>query len=80
MINAHVDVAKDPYVFDLNVNSCTYNITNFLLRAGKGESTFLFLAQPALKEYADEYNNSGGLYGQNLKYEAEKESKYKLIY
>lgn len=80
MINAHVDVAKDPYVFDLNVNSCTYNITNFLLRAGKGESTFLFLAQPALKEFADEYNNSGGLYGQNLKYEAEKESKYKLIY
>ena len=79
MVNAHVDVAKDPYVFDLNVNSCTYNITNFLLRAGKGESTFLFLAQPALKEYADEYNNSGGLYGQNLKYEAEKTSKYALL-
>lgn len=79
MINAHVDVAKDPYVFDLNINSCTYNITNFLLRAGKGESTFLFLAQPALKEYADEFNNYGGLYGQNLKYEAEKASKYALL-
>ncbi len=79
MINAHVDVAKDPYVFDLNINSCTYNITNFLLRAGKGESTFLFLAQPALKEYADEFNNYGGLYGQNLKFEDKKGSKYKLL-
>lgn len=83
MINAHVDVAKDPYVFDLNINSCTYNMTNFLLRAGKGESTFLFLAQPALKEYADEYNNYGGLYGQNLrssfKSDTEKTSKYKLL-
>lgn len=79
MINAHVDVAKDPYVFDLNINSCTYNMTNFLLRAGKGESTFLFLAQPALKEYADEFNNYGGLYGQNLKYEPEKSSKYALL-
>lgn len=79
MINAHVDVAKDPYVFDLNINSCTYNMTNFLIRAGKGESTFLFLAQPALKEYADEYNNYGGLYGQNLKYEEKKDSKYQLL-
>ena len=83
MINAHVDVAKDPYVFDLNINSCTYNMTNFLLRAGKGESTFLFLAQPALKEYADEYNNYGGLYGQNLrsnvKSDTEKTPKYRLL-
>lgn len=83
MINAHVDVAKDPYVFDLNINSCTYNMTNFLLRAGKGESTFLFLAQPALKEYADEYNNYGGLYGQNLrsqyKSDTEKSKKYELL-
>ena len=83
MINAHVDVAKDPYVFDLNINSCTYNMTNFLLRAGKGESTFLFLAQPALKEYADEYNNYGGLYGQNLrsqyKSDTEKTKKHKLL-
>lgn len=83
MINAHVDVAKDPYVFDLNINSCTYNMTNFLLRAGKGESTFLFLAQPALKEYADEYNNYGGLYGQNLrsniKSDTKKPSRDKLL-
>jgi hypothetical protein len=45
MVNAHVDVAKDPYIFDLNVNHATYNYANFLIRAGKGLSTFTFLAQ-----------------------------------
>lgn len=66
MINAHVDVAKDPYVFTLNVNSATYNYANFLLRAGKGISTFTFLTQPILVEYATKINSSGGVYGQNL--------------
>lgn len=62
MVNAHVDVAKDAYVFDLNVNQATYNHTNFLLRAGMGMSTFHFLAQPILKDYANALNVSGGLY------------------
>lgn len=66
MVNAHVDVAKDPYVFDLNVNQTTYNHANLLLRAGMGISTFTFLAQPALKDYASTLNNAGGLYGDNL--------------
>ena len=66
MVNAHVDVAKDPYVFDLNVNQFTYNHANFLLRAGMGMSTFTFLAQPALKDYANTMNNAGGIYGGNL--------------
>lgn len=66
MVNAHVDVAKDPYVFILNVNKYTYNHTNFLLRAGKGISTFSFLAQPILKELAARVNNSGGIYGNNI--------------
>lgn len=66
MVNAHVDVAKDPYVFDLNVNQTTYNHANLLIRAGMGLSTFTFLAQPALKDYADTVNNAGGLYGDNI--------------
>ena len=66
MVNAHVDVAKDPYVFDLNVNQQTYNHANLLIRAGMGISTFTFLAQPSLKDYANTLNNSGGLYGDNL--------------
>ena len=66
MVNAHVDVAKDPYVKIINVNQFTYNHCNFLLRAGKGMSTFTFLAQPILKTYASRVNNSGGIYGNNL--------------
>lgn len=66
MVNANVDVAKDPYVFSLNVNKFTYKYTNFLLRAGKGLSTFTLLAQPLLKDYANLVNNGGGIYGKNL--------------
>ena len=66
MVNAHVDVAKDPYIFTLNVNQATYNHVNLLLRAGKGIRTFVFIAQPILKQYADEVNNVGGSYGRNI--------------
>lgn len=66
MVNAHVDVAKDPYIFTLNVNKATYNHVNFLLRAGMGLSALSFIAQPVLKEYAALANNLGGLYGKNL--------------
>lgn len=63
MVNAHVDVAKDAYVFDLNVNSATYNMCNLLLRCGYGKQTFLFLAQDCLKQYAQAVMNAGGIYG-----------------
>lgn len=66
MVNAHVDVAKDPYIFDMNINSCTYNMTNFLIRAGKGLSTFTFIAQPAIKAFADLKQQSNSIYGNNL--------------
>ena len=66
MINAHVDVAKDPYIFTLNVNKATYNYITFLLRAGKSISTFSFIAQPAIKQFANKMNDSGGLYGNNI--------------
>lgn len=66
MVNIHVDVAKDPIVFDVNVNQFTYNHTAFLLRTGNGLSTFTFLSQPALVEYANVINNAGGIYGDNI--------------
>lgn len=66
MVNAHVDVAKDPYVFAINVNKATYNHVCFLLRAGMGLSTFTFMSQPILKEYANLIMDSGGFYGQNI--------------
>ena len=63
MINAHVDVAKDPYVIRLNVRQYTYNICNFLLRVGFGKNTFYFLPQAILKEMAVAYERADGIYG-----------------
>ena len=69
MINAHVDVAKDPYIIVLNVNKATYNMASFLLRTGKGRNTFLFLAQPALKEYANRKIMNEGVIGVSKQYD-----------
>ena len=62
LINAHVDVAKDPYIIRLNVRNLTFNMTNFLIRSGKGESTFYFLPQQILKDFAIEYDKYSGFY------------------
>lgn len=84
MVNAHVDVAKDAYIFDINVNQATYDHTTFLLRAGKGMGTFPYLAQPILKDYANILNNANGIYGRNVDIqdqsavtESKKKSEYK---
>ena len=63
LINAHVDVARDPYIMALNVNSITYNMTSLLIRGGKGENTFYFLAQPALRRFTKEMLESKGIIG-----------------
>lgn len=63
LINAHVDIAKDPYIMALNVNSITYNMTSLLIRGGKGENTFYFLAQPALRRFTKEMLESKGIIG-----------------
>lgn len=63
MINGFVDIAKDPYIVKLNVNSWTYNIVSFLLRTGKGKQTFYFVAQPILKEMAEAVIKTKGKYG-----------------
>lgn len=62
MVNAHVDVAKDAYVFDLNINSNTYNHVSFWLRAGMGQSTFFVLANPAVKQYIQNIQGASGMY------------------
>lgn len=63
LINAHVDVAKDPYIIKLNIVSYTYNMTNFLIRSGKGASTFYFLPQPIIKDLAKTVEKSKGNIG-----------------
>ena len=63
MINAFVDIAKDPYIVRLNVNGWTYNMVSFLLRSGKGKQTFYFMYQPILREMAQEVLKTKGKYG-----------------
>lgn len=63
MINAFVDIAKDPYIVRLNVNAWTYNMVSFLLRTGKGKDTFYFMYQPILREMAQEVLKTKGKYG-----------------
>ncbi len=63
LINAFVDIAKDPYITRLNVNAYTYNITAYLLRMGKGENTFYFLNQPIMKDIAQAVLKTRGKYG-----------------
>ena len=48
LINAFVDIAKDPFIIRLNVNAYTYNITAYLIRMGYGESVFDLLNQPII--------------------------------
>lgn len=62
LINAHVDVAKDPYISRLNVNPYTYNLTNLLVRTGLGKRSFYFLNQPILKKLAEVYATAGGTF------------------
>ena len=61
-INVHVDIAKDPFVTSLNINKYTYNISNFLLRAGFGRNGLWFLNLPVIKELASRMNAMSGQY------------------
>ena len=63
LINAHVDVAKDPYISRLNVNKYTYNLVNLMVRTGFGKQTFYFTTQPIMKELALRVNNAASAYG-----------------
>lgn len=65
MISAHVDVAKDPYIIELGVNSYTYNMANLLLRTGKGSATFYFLSQDIIKDMSTAAQKAKGKFGQN---------------
>ncbi len=60
LIDSHVDAAKDPYIIKLNVNEATYNMVSLLLRTGLGETTFDFISQPILREYAQAYFDAIG--------------------
>lgn len=80
LINAHVDVAKDPYIIRLNVRKLTFNMTNFLIRSGKGESTFYFLPQQILKDFAIEYDKYSGFYNVDTQNKNPKSLAYRTIW
>lgn len=80
LINAHVDVAKDPYIIRLNVRKLTFNMTNFLIRSGKGESTFYFLPQQILKDFAIEYDKYSGFYNVDTQNENPESLAYRTIW
>lgn len=79
LINAHVDVAKDPYVQRLNINTFTYNTTNLLIRTGMGERTFMFLSQPIMKELASVYEMAGGNYMEDVTLSKAARQRYAVI-
>ena len=82
MINAFVDIAKDPYIVRLNVNQYTFNMTAYLLRMGKGEQTFYFLKQPVIDAVAKSVLNTRGNYGKDntkTQFEVEKEATQKVL-
>ena len=77
LINAHVDIAKDPYISRLNVGPFTYNLVNTLIRTGLGAKTFYFTTQPIIKELAKAYNQAGSSYMADQyksKYQLQKEA------
>lgn len=61
MINAHVDVAKDPYILRLNINKDTYNLSSLLIRLGFGRHALYFLNNPIMKELAELHNEQDGM-------------------
>ena len=52
LVQAYVDIADDPFIFDLNAVPEVTNAMFFLIRAGVPvDKVFTFLNQPILKEY-----------------------------
>lgn len=60
MINAHVDVAKDPYILRMNINKATYNLANLLIRTGFGRHALYFLNTKIVKDLSQIYNECEG--------------------
>ena len=81
-INAHCDIAKDPYVSKINVNSFTYNMLNFLVRTGQADNSVWFITQPIIKDMALAAEAASGHYGRDLtksKYRAQKDATEKTL-
>ena len=65
LINGSVDMAKDPYLARLNVNSQTYNRYCLLLHLGFGDQAFYMLNQPIVKDMCAALNKAESYYQQD---------------
>jgi hypothetical protein len=55
LLTAFVDIAKDPFIFDLNANSFTTNSILLMVRAGVPlDYVFNFMQQPIINDYIQE--------------------------
>lgn len=73
LINAHVDIVKDPYISKMNINQFTYNMSNLLIRSGFGEAAMWFLAQPIIRDMANASNSANSEFMRD-------ENKFKTVY
>jgi hypothetical protein len=70
IINASVDIAKDPFMFDLNMNTSTLSTYLYLIRTGIDfEQVAYFMKQPIITEYLNEIEKNKSMFikvsGQN---------------
>jgi exodeoxyribonuclease-5 len=69
LVDAHVDIAADPWIYYLNANDYTNPSITLLLRAGVGGlETFKFIAQPILKQVAKSQENKDNKLGIDTTY------------
>ena len=62
-LSAIVDAAKDPFIFDLNINEETLNIALYLTRLGVSlKDTIYFLSTPIIKRYLKNKQIESGLF------------------
>lgn len=67
LVDAHVDIAADPYIYNLNATGFTRDVLTLLIRAGVGGvNTFSFIAQPILKEISVAVANAKNKVGKQL--------------
>lgn len=58
-INAYVDIAKDPYIFDLNAGTSTANTIFYMLRLGADPMWVAkFMTQPSISLYVKEQSKN----------------------
>ncbi len=76
-INAFVDVAKDPYVFDISATKSTINTVIYLLRLGVDIDTIVyFINQPIIRDYVSALETNNSIFRESKDLKSEK---YKIV-